>query len=651
MIDDFRRRFWISLALTIPILALSPMVMDFIGLEGAIEFAGQDYVLLALSTAIFFYGGWPFLTGLWFEVRAGRPGMMTLIGLAITVAYVYSAAVVLGVPGGVFFWELATLIDIMLLGHWVEMRSVAGASSAIEALVKLLPATAHRLRPDGSEEDVPASALAKGDRIRVRPGERVPADGVIESGASSFDESMLTGESVPVARAEGAAVIAGAINGDGAVTLSITRTGSETYLAQVVELVRQAEASRSRTQDLANRAALWLTYIAIGAGFLTLAVWLILGDPFDYALERMVTVMIITCPHALGLAIPLVVAVSTALTAQSGVLVRDRTAFERGREIHTIVFDKTGTLTEGRFGVTAIVPRADVSEAEILAYAAALEAQSEHPIARGIVAHAKERGVAAFQATGFRNLAGRGATASVLGRKVEIVSPGELRSRAIEPDDPRLEAPAAAGNTIVHLLLDGRLVGSIALADVIRPEARAAIAELKAMGIASMILTGDSATVARAVASELGVDRVFAEVLPADKAAKVREIKAGGRKVAMVGDGVNDAPALVEADLGIAIGAGTDVAIDAADVILVRSDPRDVVAALKLSRATYAKMVQNLFWATGYNAAAIPLAAGVGAPIGIVLSPAVGAVLMSVSTVVVAINAVLLRRARRLVAR
>jgi len=650
MVADFRRRFWISTAVSVPVLALSPMIQRFLGLEAALAFPGDAYVLFALSAAVFFYGGWPFLKGLVGELAKRRPGMMTLIALAISVAFFYSSAVIFGLTGKVFFWELVTLIDIMLLGHWIEMKSVMGASGALEALVRLLPATAHRLSPDGDVDEVPVAELKPGDRVLVKPGDKVPIDGVIIKGQSSFNEAMLTGESRPVEKAEGQEAVGGAVNGEGAVTLEVRKTGDQTYLSQVIDMVRQAQETRSRTQDLANRAALWLTYIAISAGGATLIFWLGFGQGFEFALERMVTVMVITCPHALGLAVPLVVAVSTRLTAQNGLLIRDRAAFERARKLTAVIFDKTGTLTEGRFGVTGIVALADLSEDEVLAWAAGLESQSEHPIAQGVMRGAKERGVKPKTVQDFRNLTGQGAEAIIEGRSVRVVSPGFLRERHIGVDNADVSKFAEEGNTVVYLLLDERLVGAIALADVIRKESYDAVARLKQMGIQCMMVTGDAAPVARSVAKQLGLDDYFAEVLPDQKVEKVREVKARGLTVAMIGDGVNDAPALVESDLGIAIGAGTDVAIESADVVLVRSDPRDVFAILALSRATYRKMIQNLLWATGYNTFAIPLAAGVAYPWGLLLTPALGAALMSLSTVIVAINAKLLERARKLVA-
>jgi Cu2+-exporting ATPase len=643
MVADFRRRFWVSLALTVPVLALAPMIQGVLGLREALAFPGDSYLQAALAAVVFFYGGWPFLTGLVSELRRRRPGMMTLIALAITVAWAYSTVVVLGLPGEVFFWELVTLIDIMLLGHWVEMRSVMGASRALEELVRLMPAEAHRVREDGGTEDVPVGELVAGDRVLVKPGEKVPTDGVVVEGRSSVNQAMLTGESRPVEKGEGDDVIGGAINGEAAFTFEVRKTGAETYLAQVIELVRQAQESRSRTQDLANRAASWLTYIALSVGGVTLALWLVLGQGFNFALERMVTVMVIACPHALGLAVPLVVAVSTALSASHGLLIRDRSAFERARELQAVIFDKTGTLTEGRFGVTDVIPLGDLGDEELLRLAAGLESQSEHPIAAGVVRGADERGVSYPAPRNFTAIPGKGAEAEVDGRNVKVVSPGYLREHGLAVDDDRVRRAAEEGKTVVYVLVDDRPAGALALADVIRPESREALARLQAMGIQVMMLTGDAEAVARWVSGELGLDDYFAEVLPHEKSEKVKEVKRRGLTVAMIGDGVNDAPALVESDVGIAIGAGTDVAIESADIVLVRSDPRDVASVVGLARATYGKMVQNLWWATGYNVVAIPLAAGVLYSAGVLLTPAVGAVFMSLSTVIVAINARLLK--------
>ncbi|MGQ7791531.1 heavy metal translocating P-type ATPase [Faunimonas sp. B44] len=642
MVGEFRRRFWVSLALTPPILVLSPMVQHVLGFE--LDFAGRGALVMLLSSVVYFYGGWPFLTGFASELRKRQPGMMTLIALAISVAYVYSVAVTVGLTAGTeFFWELATLIVIMLLGHWLEMRSVLGASRALEELVRLLPDTAILVEPSGATREVPVSALKPGDRTLIRPGAKIPVDGKVVDGETSVNEAMLTGESRPVPKAPGDRAIGGSINGAGAVTIEVTATGNATYLAQVIELVRQAQATRSRTQDLANRAAAWLTYIALTVGIGTLAVWLALGESFAFAMERMVTVMVISCPHALGLAVPLVVAVSTSISARNGLLIRDRAAFERARLLKAVVFDKTGTLTEGRFGVTDIVPLGAADETEILRLAAAAEAQSEHPIAQGIIEEARRREIAVARVSSFRNLTGEGIVAELDGEELRIVSPGHLDRAGTAIANEEIARLQHQGKTVVFLLRAGAPLAALALADVVRPESRQAVADLKALGIRSIMLTGDSRPVAAAVSAELGIDQFFAEVLPDQKASKVRQIREGGEAVAMVGDGVNDAPALVEADLGIAIGAGTDVAVESADVVLVRSDPRDIPAILGLSRATYRKMVQNLIWATGYNAVAIPMAAGITFGTGFLMTPAVGAIFMSLSTIIVAINAQLLR--------
>ncbi|HEU5260779.1 MAG TPA: copper-translocating P-type ATPase [Gemmatimonadales bacterium] len=643
MVGEFQRRFWICLALTAPVLVLDPMVRMLLGVEGLLGFRGERAVQFAFAAAVFAIGGRPFLAGFATELKGRQPGMMTLVALAISVAFGYSTLVVFGLPGTMFFWETATLIDIMLLGHWIEMRSVLGASQALEQLVRLLPAEAHRLKPDGMIEDVPVSVLQPGDRVLVKPGERVPTDGRVVAGRTSVNQALLTGESRPVEKGEGDEVIGGAVNGEGAVTFEVTRTGADTYLAQVIEMVRRAQETRSRTQDLANRAAQWLTLVALGGGAATLVAWLAAGSTASFAVERMVTVMVIACPHALGLAVPLVVAVSTTLSARRGLLIRDRSTFERARELDVIVFDKTGTLTEGRFGVSDVVALDGGDDRDVLRLAAALESRSEHPIAVGIVRAAEERALSLTPPADFSAIPGIGAQGTVNGRSVKVVSPGFLTASGIAVSDERIRRLAEQGKTVVFLLLDNRLAGAIALADVIRPESRDAVARLKQMGIKVMMLTGDARPVARWVAGELGLDEYFAEVLPGEKAAKIRAVRGRGFIVAMVGDGVNDAPALVEADVGIAIGAGTDVAIESADIVLVRSDPRDVVAIVELARATYRKMLQNLWWATGYNAIALPLAAGVLARAGILLSPALGAVLMSVSTVIVAVNARLLR--------
>ncbi len=653
MVADFRKRFWISLVLTVPILILSPMIQEFLGLGESLRFQGDLFINFLFSTVVFFYGGWPFLRGLFDELRQKNPGMMTLIALAIAVAYFYSSAVVFGVPGKIFFWELATLIDIMLLGHWIEMKSVMGASRALEELAKLMPSEAHKLMEDGSVEDVPLDQLGSGDRVLIKPGEKIPADGKVVEGETSVNDAMITGESKPVSKKEGGKVIGGAINGEGSITVEVEKTGKDSFLSQVIDLVRQAQESKSRTQDLANRAAFWLTIIALTAGAVTMVVWLaIVHQDFVFALERTVTVMVITCPHALGLAIPLVVAVSTAISARNGLLIRNRAAFEAARNLQAIIFDKTGTLTQGKFGVTDTVTLdGQLDESELLAYAAAVEQNSEHPIAKGIVnslpATGSQAGVEQIRKVAdFKAIPGKGARGRVEGKEVMVVSPGYLRENNIEFQNGKIDELNAQGKTVVFVLIDGELQGAIALADIIRPESKAAIARLKEMGIQAMMLTGDNKQVAEYVAKELELDDYFAEVLPDQKAAEVKEVQSRGLTVAMTGDGVNDAPALAQADVGIAIGAGTDVAVETADIVLVRSNPQDAVNIIALAKATYRKMVQNLAWATGYNAFAIPLAAGVLSAYGIILNPAMGAVLMSLSTVIVAINARFLKVAK-----
>src|SRR5690625_3811776 len=640
MVEDFKKRFYISFIVTIPILALSPMIQDFIGVDW--RFANDQYILFILSTFVFFYGGWPFITGGISELREKNPGMMTLIGLAITIAYGYSSLVVFGWEGHNLFWELATLVDIMLLGHWIEMRSVMGASNALEKLVQLMPDVAHKLDENNQEEDVPISSLKNKDRVLIKPGEKIPVDGLILGGSTTVDESMLTGESVPVDKGKGEEVIGGSINNEGSLTVEVIKTGDESYLSQVITLVREAQESKSKTQDFTNRAAKWLFYLALTAVLLILVIWLMLGHSFDIALERMVTVMVITCPHALGLAAPLVVAVSTGISANKGLLIRNRANFEEGRNLNAVVFDKTGTLTEGKFGITDIIPSEGFSEEEVLLWGASLEQNSEHPIAAGIVKTAHDQGIALKSITEFKSITGKGIEGVIEGKKVNAVSPGFVNSNNMDYDKQKFNEMSEVGKTVIFVLIDDELIGMIALADINRESAKEAISELKKKGVHSIMLTGDNEKVAHWVAKQLDIDEVYAEVLPDDKANKVKEIQSKGWKVAMTGDGVNDAPALATADLGIAIGAGTDVAMETADVVLVKSNPKDVVDLMDLSKKTYRKMVQNLWWATGYNIFAIPLAAGVLAPIGIVLSPAVGAVLMSLSTIIVAINAKLL---------
>jgi Cu2+-exporting ATPase len=645
MIADYRRRFWVCLVLTVPILLLSPLIQEFLGVDELLDFEGDMLALFGLSTVVFFYGGWPFLTGFVREVRTRSVGMMTLIAVAITTAYVYSTAVVFGLPGEVFYWELATLIVVMLLGHWIEMRSVMGASRALEALAELMPSDAHLVSEDGSVTDIALERLQVGDRVLVRPGEKVPADGTVHEGRTSVNESMLTGESRPVAKDPGDEVIGGSVNGEGSIVVEVRATGADSYLSQVIDLVREAQESKSRTQNLANRAAAVLTAVALIGGAITFVAWaVILQADVSFALGRTVTVMVITCPHALGLAIPLVVAVSTSIGAGNGLLVRDRDAFEEARDLDAVIFDKTGTLTLGEFGVTDIRAYGDSDEDGVLRLSAAVEARSEHPIAAGIVRSAQERGLHVPPADEFRAIPGQGAEGVVESHAVAVVSPSHAEAHGFAaPDDDSLEQLSEQGKTVVLVIVDGVVSGVLALADVIRPQSADAVARLKEMGVVPLMLTGDSEQVAAWVASELGIERYFAEVLPDEKAATVREVQAAGKVVAMTGDGVNDAPALAQADVGIAVGAGTDVAIEAADVVLVRSDPQDVVNAVALSKATYRKMQQNLAWATGYNVLAIPLAAGVLYSYGIVPSPAFGAALMSLSTVIVAVNARLLR--------
>ncbi|MCM3711078.1 copper-translocating P-type ATPase [Sporosarcina luteola] len=642
MVKDFKRRFYISLIVTIPILILSPMIQMFLNVDW--RFTGDMYILFALSTFVFFYGGWPFLVGAKDEIKSRNPGMMTLITLAITVAYVYSTAAVFGFADNDFFWELATLVDIMLLGHWIEMRSVMGASKALEELAKLMPSEAHLIDADGNIKEVDVTELKKGDHVLVKPGEKVPVDGMILEGKSTIDESMLTGESVPVEKEAGLEAIGGSINGEGSLVISVMKTGSETYLSQVITLVREAQASKSRAQDLANRAAKWLFYGALAAGLITFIIWISLGYPVSFAMERMVTVLIIACPHALGLAAPLVVAVSTSIAAKNGLLIRNRAAFEGARNIEAVVFDKTGTLTKGEFGVTNIYTSGDFKEEDVISYAAAVEAQSQHPLAKGVTRKAEEMGISLQRVENFQSLTGKGLEGTVNGRHVLVVSPGYVKEQNLQFDVVQFDEWSAEGKTVVFTLIDGVFAGMIALADIVRETAIDAINQLKEMDIKSIMLTGDNVKVAHYIGEQLKMEEIFAEVLPHEKSEKIEHIQQVERlRTAMTGDGVNDAPALAKADLGIAVGAGTDVAIETADVVLVKSNPLDVVNIIRLSRATYRKMTQNLWWAAGYNIAAIPLAAGVLYPIGIVLSPAVGAILMSLSTIIVAINARLLK--------
>jgi P-type Cu2+ transporter len=642
----FRNRFWVSLVLTVPVLLFSPMVQEWFGFSMP-EFTGSNLIGTGFAIVIFLYGGVPFLQMAVPEVQSRKPGMMTLISMAITTAFVYSLFAVFAAPSSGFFWEMATLIDIMLLGHWMEMRSVRQASGALNELAKLMPDTADRIREDGSTEEIAVSDLNKGDLLLVRPGASVPTDGEITEGHSELNEAMITGESQPVAKGEGDKVIGGTINGDGSLRIRVIATGDETALAGIMRLVEEAQGSKSNTQILADKAAGWLFYIALAVAGLTAVAWIIAVGFEVEVLERVVTVLVIACPHALGLAIPLVVAISTSIGARNGILVRNRLALEEARLINTVIFDKTGTLTEGRFGVANMQIAADWQEDRALALALAVEGDSEHPIARGIRQKAEEAGVKPAEINNFEAIKGRGIKAIHEGKTVYVGGPRLLEMLELKLSG-ETEAFANKANenaqTVVYMIVENQLVTAFALADVVRGESKQAVQRLHEMGIEVAMLTGDSQHVADAVARELGIDMVFAEVLPEDKDKKVAELQKQGKKVAMVGDGVNDAPALTRADIGIAIGSGTDVAIESAGIILVQSNPLDVVKIFELSRATYRKMIQNLIWATGYNVVALPLAAGILAPIGFILSPAVGAVFMSLSTIVVAINAQLLRR-------
>jgi Cu2+-exporting ATPase len=639
MIDDFKKRFWVSTVLSIPVLVLSPMIQGFLGFE--VVFTGSIYILFGLSSLIFFYGGYPFLKGLKDELKKGSPGMMTLIAVAITVAYAYSSAVAFSLQGKMFFWELVTLIDIMLVGHWVEMKSVLGASKALEMLVSMMPSEAHKVEGD-SVVDVELSKLNKGDIILIKSGEKVPADGIIVEGESHLNESMLTGESKPVKKSINDEVIGGAINGNGSLKVKVEHTGEDSYLNKVITLVQEAQKTKSNTQNLANKAAKWLTYIALSVGIVTLIVWLSLGYEFVFALERMVTVMVISCPHALGLAIPLVVAISTAVSAQNGLLIRNRTAFENSRKISAIVFDKTGTLTKGNFEVNRYEAVTDeYTKEELIRLASALEQNSEHPIAVGIIKLAKELEIKIPALENFNAITGKGVEATVEGNNVKVVSPGYLKDKKINIPE---NAYGSAAETVVFVIVNDKLKGFIALADEVRSESKEAIKRFKNNNIKVLMATGDNETVAKAVSNELGLDGYYSEVLPHQKVEIVKELQGKNNFVAMTGDGVNDAPALAQADIGIAVGSGTDVAAETADIILVNSNPKDILKLILFGKATYKKMIQNLVWATAYNAFAIPLAAGVLYSTGFVLGPAVGAVFMSLSTIIVAINAQLLKK-------
>lgn len=638
-VEGFLKKFIVSTGVTLPVLALSHMIQQWLNIE--LTFAGDKYVLGVLASFIFLYGGFPFLKGLWDEVRSKNIGMMTLIGVAITAAWSYSFAVTLGLKGMDFYWEMATLIDIMLLGHWLEMKSVKGASQALELLVKMMPSVAHLVK-DGETKDVPIGDLKKNEIVSVKPGEKIPVDGIVIEGGSHLDESMLTGESKPVKKRKDDRVIGGSVNGNGALVIKVLHTGKDIYLNKVIKLVEDAQKIKSKTQNLADRAAKILTFIALGGGVITLVVWLALGFEFVYALERMVTVMVISCPHALGLAVPLVVAISTTMSAKKGLLIRNRTAFENARLITSIVFDKTGTLTKGSHELSEIVFFNDqYDRKELLRLAAGIEQHSEHYIAKGLMEKAKDEGIRVPQAEKFNYLPGKGIEGIVEGKEIKVAGPNYLKEKKIEiPDSVRNET----SDTIVYIIIDNKLVGYFCFADQLRDESFEAIKILKEKGIKTLLLTGDNDKTAKKVFDQLNMDGFIANVLPHEKLEKVKELQKKGEFVAMTGDGVNDAPALAQADVGIAVGSGTDVAAETADIILVNSNPKDIANLILFGRVTYKKMMQNLFWAAGYNIAAIPLAAGVLYNYGIVLNPAIGAVLMSLSTIVVAVNAQLLRK-------
>lgn len=639
MIKDFRKRFLISIIITLPILVLSPMVQNIFGYE--LTFIYSNYVLFGLSTIVFLYGGWPFLKGFADELKKKQPGMMTLIAVAITVAWGYSSATTFGVKGSTFFWELATLIDIMLLGHWIEMRSVVNASGSLQKLVELMPTVARRIK-DNETEEVEINQLKAKDYVLVKPGEKIPVDGIVTEGESSVNESMITGESKPVTKTKDDKVIAGTINDNSSLKIKVQQLGEQAYLNKVIKLVKEAQSKKSKTQHLADRIAFWLTIIALTLGIGTLATWLILGKPFVFALERMASVMVITCPHALGLAVPLVVAISTSISAQHGLLIRNRTAFENSRKITTFLFDKTGTLTKGNFGVTKFKSlNNDFTDKEILQLAGTIESHSEHPLAAGIMQKVKDESIKTDKVKDFNAIKGKGVEASVNSKNVKVVSPGYLDENKIRlPDHLKKDDK----ETVVYLLVEEKLVGYIAMADEIREESYEAIKTLKSNGLKVYMMTGDNEKVAKSVSDELQLDGYFSEILPDQKMEKVKEFKKQGEFVAMTGDGINDAPALAEADVGIAVGSGTDVAAETADIILVNSNPKDIAGLIIFGKETYKKMIQNFVWATAYNVVAIPLAAGVLYGAGILINPALGAVLMSISTIIVAINAQLLKR-------
>ena len=643
MIADFKKRFFVVLILTIPIMFLSPMIQRFIGVDW--QFKSSSYILFALSTIIFIYGGMPFLKGLVTELKDKNPGMMTLIGFAISIAYIYSTATVFGLKGIDFYWELATLILIMLLGHWIEMKSIAGASKVLELLVQLMPDDAHMVMGD-KVHDVKTDTLKEKDIVLIKPGEKVTADGIISEGESYLNESMLTGESKPVKKIKGDKVIAGSINGNGSFKVTVSHSVKDSYLSQVVKLVDDAQKAKSKTQLLADTAAKWLTLIAIVSGITTFLYWYLSGQPLDFAMARMVTVIVICCPHALGLAVPLVVARSTTLAAKNGLLIKNRTSFENARKITTIVFDKTGTLTVGKFEVSKVVSlKKELSEDEIIRLASALEQQSEHPIATGILQKAKEINIPIPAAENFNAITGKGVEATVEGKKILVVSPVYLKEKNIGLPGDFITNDT---ETIVFVIVNNELSGYIALSDEIRPESASTIKTLKENNIKSILLTGDNSKVAKAVSETLRMDSFIAEVLPDQKLQKIKELQSKGEFVAMTGDGINDAPALAQANIGIAVGSGSDIAAETAGIVLVNSNPKDIVSLILFGKATHRKMIQNLMWATGYNVIAMPLAAGVLYHWRILLSPAEGAALMAVSTIVVAINASMLKEMNKI---
>ncbi|MCH4985284.1 copper-translocating P-type ATPase [Macrococcoides goetzii] len=642
METDFRNKFFIILVFTIPIVLLSPMIQNFIGVDW--QFTGDSYIVAALATFVYFYGGWPFIKGAYDELKSKEPAMMTLIAMAISVAYFYSMAVVFGFDGEEMFWELATLVLIMLLGHWIEMRSINNASKALESLASLMPDTANRITENGETEEVQIDDIKAGDLLLVKPGEKMPLDGKIVKGKSQVDESMLTGESVPVEKSVDDEVIGGSINREGSLTIEVEKLMNESYLTQVIDMVRESQRTKSKTQDVTNKAAKWLFYIALAAGIITFIAWISIGATIDTAIIRLVTVLVIACPHALGLAAPLVISVSTSLAAKHGLLIRKRPQFEKARKINAVIFDKTGTLTEGKFGVTDIQTFNNIDENILLSYAATIENDSEHPIARGILNEAKLKELELLEMSNFNSITGVGIEGTIDDKQVKVVSPGYVRKQKIDFDDKNFNKWSEQGKTVVFILVNEELAGAIALADKIKESSKQTIEQLHKRNIKAIMLTGDNQKVANYVAEQIGIDEVYAEVMPNEKADKVAEIQERGLVVAMTGDGINDAPALTKADVGIAVGAGTDIAMDSADIVLVDSNPKDILAIFSLSKRTYNKLVQNLIWATGYNVIALPLAAGVLAPWGIILSPAVGAILMSLSTIIVAINAQLLHR-------